>query len=1448
MDSHTDGDPQRHPSSKDAVTDADTDTDTGMVSLPPLSLTPPSSQAPSRPRSQPPPQQEDEQHDSHAGNDMAVEADRPSSARSSSPAKPHETASRDTDNSTVNVIHPPAPIDPIAADNADAEAAAAVLLPPSPSPSLSPSPSPSPSPVPAASSPSHSTPTSSSPATVSDEEELTSSARNQAESKLTSPKTPPSHALSSASPSASTSPSTPSPSHHDQFFISRHRLLPYLRSMLVSSQWLIFLSILTLLALFLDDARVAAAPPSWDQPIYIITFIVFLLFCLDVMLNCLATPSYIGSFLFYMDVLGTLSLLPDIPWIWLPLQGLAASDGMARATQLDAVWRMQRRVQARTGKEGVLAGLERLLRLVRLLRAGKIFEVVQRKIEERQRNTGSTGSRLKETGVGVGVSGKTESVGSSLSPLLGGASTSSPPHGPTTAAASSSSSSSSSTSPTLSSGSAGTDAATKPSQVSQHLSEQTTRKVVLLVLLMLFGIPLLQPHVESNSHAYAVEQLATLASRPDVMLGAYRGKDVYANPAMQQTYSASSPKRHPSNARFPDLTPSAQLAVNASLHSEIDWMLKFYSGECLHLRLEGSMVPPPRIECTSQRLAEHRASEVAAVEASIQPKEATSTATSTSTSTANTVPFSGIGGTHPSDCVGIFSLRALRRAEAASALVTTCVVLLLLMTGAALFSRNNHRMVVVPIERMMATIVALQANPLAKASLSTLDGSAAGGVGRGHGHGAGHGANGGMGGDLSAPETGMLERTLEKLTGLLQIGFGEAGSRMIQQCMNINADGVLDPLVDGRKMHALFGFCDIRRFTDVTECLKEEVMMYVNEIAAIVHAHVAECDGSPNKNIGDAFLLVWRLPTNLGWNAEWDQNHSMEQEQANLAGDDLFSMCELGQPSTFRLTPQQREAKRLLDAMHVTEKQETGIPLLTAAATAISSPSLATAAATGESKNGHESESKTAATDSALSAAAALLSSANATERRLFLDRARKAGASMPTPIRRPISPPIRAHVSILADKALISFLRIIVDIEGSEDVRRYATHPRIQAAMEGFRVQLGFGLHCGWAIEGPIGSRYKIDASYLSPHVNLSETLQDATKLYGTPLLFSGEFYALLSGYVKSFCRRVDVVHCPGRESPINLYTVDLHPLAIKDVLEGREPRKYFNQSEGGTNVEESGMSRDEESVSVNESSGWADDMSHMEMRMGPSAAVEIDGVGDHDLRLPHQSQPTSDEYADELMVVGGEIEHEDDIVVLDINMRNENLVEMEERPLAHRVSPASRGMGLSPDNDEDSEDREYGYDDEEDENDAADPSSICHRSRFIHPLFHNPYLNPLRRRFHTVDFLSSPSSSSSLSPAESGEVGERTLAQHSSPIAPWHLVRGFRLDAFQRPIPTRFFNLYEEGLDAFLQGEWKLAEKKLKDAARLYPQDRTSQVLLDVMKEKGGMAPSDWAGWHEI
>lgn len=70
--------------------------------------------------------------------------------------------------------------------------------------------------------------------------------------------------------------------------------------------------------------------------------------------------------------------------------------------------------------------------------------------------------------------------------------------------------------------------------------------------------------------------------------------------------------------------------------------------------------------------------------------------------------------------------------------------------------------------------------------------------------------------------------------------------------------GDVKPMSAGKKVFAVFGFCDIRNFTDATEVLQEGVMIFVNSIASVVHGTVDKMQGAANKNIGDAFLLVWR--------------------------------------------------------------------------------------------------------------------------------------------------------------------------------------------------------------------------------------------------------------------------------------------------------------------------------------------------------------------------------------------------------------------------------------------------------------------------------------------------------------------------------------------------------------------------------------------------------------
>jgi hypothetical protein len=55
-----------------------------------------------------------------------------------------------------------------------------------------------------------------------------------------------------------------------------------------------------------------------------------------------------------------------------------------------------------------------------------------------------------------------------------------------------------------------------------------------------------------------------------------------------------------------------------------------------------------------------------------------------------------------------------------------------------------------------------------------------------------------------------------KIGTLLALGYGEAGTSIIAQ--NMRESGV-DNLIAGKKKIAIFGFCDIRNFTDATEVL-----------------------------------------------------------------------------------------------------------------------------------------------------------------------------------------------------------------------------------------------------------------------------------------------------------------------------------------------------------------------------------------------------------------------------------------------------------------------------------------------------------------------------------------------------------------------------------------------------------------------------------------------------
>jgi len=225
-------------------------------------------------------------------------------------------------------------------------------------------------------------------------------------------------------------------------------------------------------------------------------------------------------------------------------------------------------------------------------------------------------------------------------------------------------------------------------------------------------------------------------------------------------------------------------------------------------------------------------------------------------------------------------------------------------------------------------------------------------------------------------------------------------------------------------------------------------MVFTNKIGRIVHNCCHDFHGSANKNIGDAFLLVWKIPTD---------------------------------------TEEEKKVVRLLGAL----------------------PSHLTG---GHTENDTEKD---------------------------------KGAIVLAKKVARTVSANIQWScdgVPTMADNALMAFMKCLVDIRNSPDLEVYRDDPLLMNRFDyPYTVQMGYGLHVGWAIEGAIGSLHKIDASYLAPDVNMSSRLEAATKQFGVPLLMSHSFTNMLSPSIRKYSRCIDCVTVKGSEEPLGLFTCDV-------------------------------------------------------------------------------------------------------------------------------------------------------------------------------------------------------------------------------------------------------------------------------------------------------------------
>ncbi|EAR83046.2 adenylate/guanylate cyclase domain protein (macronuclear) [Tetrahymena thermophila SB210] len=342
----------------------------------------------------------------------------------------------------------------------------------------------------------------------------------------------------------------------------------------------------------------------------------------------------------------------------------------------------------------------------------------------------------------------------------------------------------------------------------------------------------------------------------------------------------------------------------------------------------------------------------------------------------------------------------------------TTFILAILAYSTITFVKDINKLVVSPIERMLETIKLIADNPLDAAKISEEKAMAEQELKKNK-------VKLSELNEQKSDETYLLESTIMKIGALLAIGFGEAGSKIITKNMQIG--GSIDPMIPGKKIMAIFGFCSIKNFADATEILQEKVMLFANEVAELVHVCCDSFHGAINKNLGDCFLLVWK--------------YTEDESQLFLDSSDEVKLKNL--------------------------------PL-----------------------------------------------------------------------------------VQNLSDLPVVAFLKAIANarlLSLTSSFKQQHLKP-LQKVMKNFTFRLGFGLHVGWGIEGAIGSNFKIDASYLSPNVNMASRLENATKQYGLYFLLSGALYRLLSNKMQSALRHVDRVTVKGSKQPMDLYTCDVDPTLLTE------------------------------------------------------------------------------------------------------------------------------------------------------------------------------------------------------------------------------------------------------------------------------------------------------------
>lgn len=156
--------------------------------------------------------------------------------------------------------------------------------------------------------------------------------------------------------------------------------------------------------------------------------------------------------------------------------------------------------------------------------------------------------------------------------------------------------------------------------------------------------------------------------------------------------------------------------------------------------------------------------------------------------------------------------------------------------------------------------------------------------------------------------------------------------------------------------------------------------------------------------------------------------------------------------------------------------------------------------------------------------------------------------------------------IQTFTDRALLSFLKSFAGLHRDRNLQNWKKDFRIGAGVEAFTVNCIYGMNAGWAVEGAVGSEYKIDATYLSPHVNMASRMMMAAKQFGVTIMMSQSVEEVLSKNAQTKLRHLDTVYVKGSRVPQRVYTYDARFAGVDFFLFERGPEQANMEAEGYT------------------------------------------------------------------------------------------------------------------------------------------------------------------------------------------------------------------------------------------------------------------------------------------